>query len=231
VVIILPSSYARAVASQRWTARAVARRGKARPGRTGAGAQVSTTGDVSASRGPWGCVLSDAMHADTDRLDHGRNERARRREVVRRGARNEIESRAEERGGAASGRSGDGSRERRDRDVDRPEAGERATERREEKTGDAGGRRGQGEARRRQKVMLRRAAGEDGAMSIRVLSCRIRAASAEWAEQRRRGFQRAQRGSSSRKQSRYAILRRCIRSRRVQGLGGRICQERGRGRW
>jgi hypothetical protein len=66
-------------------------------------------------------------------------------------------------------------------------------------------------------------------MSIRVLSCRIRAASAEWAEQRRRGFQRAQRGSSSRKQSRYAILRRCIRSRRVQGLGGGFARNAGAG--
>jgi hypothetical protein len=231
VVIILPSSYARAVASQRWTARAVARREKARRGRVGTGAQVSTTGGDSASRGPWGCTLSGAMHAATDRLDHGRNDRARRRGVVGRGARNEIKCRAEERGGAASGRSGEGSRERRDRDVDRPEAGERATERREEKTGDGGGRRGQREARRRQKVVLRRAAGEDGAMSIRVLSCRIRAASAEWAERRPRGLQRARQGSSSSKQSRDAIMRRCIRSRRVQGLGGRICQERGRGRW
>jgi hypothetical protein len=144
-----------------------------------------------------------------DACEHGQGQaRQERRSATSRGrwARRTKWNRVSRRGArwCSERQSGDGSRARRDRDEDRPEAGESATaRRREEKSGDGAGAEGGVQTRRRQEVVLRRAAGEDGAMSMRVLSCRIRAASAEWAE-RRRGASRGRGGGRRPRNSRDA---------------------------
>jgi hypothetical protein len=173
-----------------------------------------------------------------DACEHGQGQaRQERRSATSRGrwARRTKWNRVSRRGArwCSERQSGDGSRARRDRDEDRPEAGESATaRRREEKRRAATG--------RAQRAACRLAVVKRwccGGLQARMARCRCecyRVASVPPARNGRSGVGGLPEGAAG------GVVQETVEMRDTAtvhplaasaGPGGRICQERGRGRW